>query len=385
MKKVLILNPYFFPGYRSGGPQQTIKNICDVYGEQCEIYLLTQNHDFGVAEQYEGIETRKWIAWNNIKIMYLNSREYGYREFKKVYQEFDTIYTCGMFEKNTYMMLLVHKLRQEKKHLYVAPMGVFSEGAMSMRTLKKQLFFKVLRMFGLLKDIKWSFTSKLEYDDACNTLGSNTIGQNYIFAEDLPRKIDYGVCLSIVTNSSKLPGKLRVIFLSRICPKKNLAQCINILSADYQGEIVFDVYGVKEDEVYWNKCLEMSKQLPSNVQFNYRGDVESSKVVEVFGRYDVFLFPTKGENFGHVIFEALAAGCIPLLSDTTPWRDLDKYGCGNVVELQNTEKFQLCVKQWLATDNNEMQNAKINAIEYACNKYEKSVEQNGYREVFLDL
>lgn len=38
--------------------------------------------------------------------------------------------------------------------------------------------------------------------------------------------------------------------------------------------------------------------------------VDSQEVVETFSQYDVFLFPTKGENYGHVIFEALAGGCM---------------------------------------------------------------------------
>ena len=52
------------------------------------------------------------------------------------------------------------------------------------------------------------------------------------------------------------------------------------------------------------------------------------KVIETFSKYDVFLFPTKGENYGHVIFEALAGGCIPIISDQTPWNDIEQAGCG---------------------------------------------------------
>ena len=32
----------------------------------------------------------------------------------------------------------------------------------------------------------------------------------------------------------------------------------------------------------------------------------------------------KVKNYGHVIFEALAGGCIPIISDQTPWNDIEK-------------------------------------------------------------
>jgi hypothetical protein len=42
--------------------------------------------------------------------------------------------------------------------------------------------------------------------------------------------------------------------------------------------------------------------------------------------YDLFLFPTLGENYGHVISEALASGCPVVISDQTPWRNLEAEG-----------------------------------------------------------
>ena len=62
-KKVLIVNPFFLPGYRSGGPQQTVKSICDVYSKRSEIYLLTLNHDLGIAEPYD-LPTGVWLIRN---------------------------------------------------------------------------------------------------------------------------------------------------------------------------------------------------------------------------------------------------------------------------------------------------------------------------------
>ena len=37
--------------------------------------------------------------------------------------------------------------------------------------------------------------------------------------------------------------------------------------------------------------------LPQNVTYSYCGVADAEKVIEAFAKYDVFLFPTLGENY----------------------------------------------------------------------------------------
>jgi glycosyltransferase involved in cell wall biosynthesis len=55
--------------------------------------------------------------------------------------------------------------------------------------------------------------------------------------------------------------------------------------------------------------------------------------------HDLFLLLTHGENFGHVIIEALAAGCPVLVSDRTAWRGLEAAGVGWDVSLCDEERI----------------------------------------------
>ena len=48
---------------------------------------------------------------------------------------------------------------------------------------------------------------------------------------------------------------------------------------------------------------------------------------------DLFFLPTRGENFGHVIAEALSVGTPVLISDQTPWRKLAAVGLGHDLPL----------------------------------------------------
>jgi glycosyltransferase involved in cell wall biosynthesis len=104
---------------------------------------------------------------------------------------------------------------------------------------------------------------------------------------------------------------------------KNLEFALNALSK-VKFPIVFDIYGPIEDEKYWHLCKELIDKLPTQIDVNYCGAVTPDQVSAVFSGCDLFLFPTRGENYGHVIAESLSAGTPVLLSDQTPWRDLNR-------------------------------------------------------------
>lgn len=94
--------------------------------------------------------------------------------------------------------------------------------------------------------------------------------------------------------------------------------------------------------------------LPESISVSYRGEIRPENVIDIFSHYDVFLFPSKGENFGHVIYEALAAGCIPIISDTTPWTTLDREKCGAVVKLDDLSRFQKEMHMLCRLSNKEL-------------------------------
>jgi glycosyltransferase involved in cell wall biosynthesis len=90
--------------------------------------------------------------------------------------------------------------------------------------------------------------------------------------------------------------------------------------------------------------------MPPNVRVEYMGVIEHEKVGEVFAGHDLFLFPTLGENYGHVICEALIAGCPVLISDRTPWHNLQKEGAGWDIPLDEPERFHAALQQCVDAD-----------------------------------
>src|SRR3546814_9883568 len=88
---------------------------------------------------------------------------------------------------------------------------------------------------------------------------------------------------------------------------KNLLFCLEAL-ARVHVPVVFTIYGPREDHEYWQRCEAAITALPSHVVAVYGGSIEPSDVVPALSRHDIFFLPTFGENYGHVIAEALEAG-----------------------------------------------------------------------------
>lgn len=133
-----------------------------------------------------------------------------------------------------------------------------------------------------------------------------------------------------ISLNTKEEGKVKVVFLSRITQKKNLDYALETLN-HCKGNIYFDIYGTIEEKSYWERCKKIIANLPDNITVNYKGELPNEKVISTLSNYDLFYFPTKSENYGHVISEALQASIPILISDQTPWKNLaEKNTVGNL-------------------------------------------------------
>jgi len=157
----------------------------------------------------------------------------------------------------------------------------------------------------------------------------------------------------------------RLIFLSRISRKKNLDYAIRALMR-VQGDVTFDIYGPIEDDRYWRECEKLIEGLPANIKVMYKGPVPGEQITTTFSEYHGFLFPTAGENFGHVIWEALFAGCLPLISDRTPWKNLGEHDIGWMVPLERETWYQAAISELISMPAEAHYERAQAAHAYAC-------------------
>ena len=71
--------------------------------------------------------------------------------------------------------------------------------------------------------------------------------------------------------------------------------------------------------------------------------------------YHFFILPTFHENFGHSIFEALSAGCPVLISDQTPWHDLEEKKAGWDLPLNDESLWKDKLNELIKMSDDEYQ------------------------------
>jgi len=252
---------------------------------------------------------------------------------------YDVLYLNSFFDLSfSIKPLLARRLGWvPNKSVIIAPRGEFSSGAIRIKYFKKIVYIQAAGLLHLFDNVTWQASSEHEAQDIIRVL--KVSAATIHVALDLPSSLDFNVPISDVFSSQiNANFGIRIVFLSRISPKKNLYFALKVLCY-VKVYVTFDIYGPAEDTDYWKSCEKLIDQLPTNVSVNYFGSVRPEQVPTIFSRYDLFFFPTQGENYGHVIAEALSMGTPVLLSDQTPWRDLQADRLGWDLALDDMDAF----------------------------------------------
>lgn len=350
-RSILVLADYYLPGYKAGGPIRTLVNMVDRIGDEFQFKIVTADRDFKDYAAYPGVTIDHWNRVGKADVFYMSPKRQSLKEFKKILcsTECDVVYLNSFFSPHfTIKPLLLRWLRLiPDKSLILAPRGEFSSGALALKSFKKYIYISAAKVLGLYRDVLWQASSEYEEKDICYWFGDCA---KIVIAPNIPSSIT-GLTPTL-SNHKKIAGKLKIVFLSRITRKKNLCSALRML-VNLKGEVQFNIYGPLEDLNYWAECNRIINLLPNNIRVQYMGAINHDQVSTVIRKYDLFFLPTLGENFGHVILEALADGCPVLISDQTPWRDLEKEGVGWDLPLNCMERFQEVLQKCI--DMNEQE------------------------------
>lgn len=343
MTKPIILTfvPYYLPGYKAGGPVRTIANLVEHLGDEFQFRIITSDRDANDAAPYPSVTQDTWTRVGKARVFYSSPRSRTFKGWQALISNtsYDVLYLNSFFSSDyTIKPLVLRRLGLlPERPVILAPRGEFSKGALAMKWGKKRIYLVLARLIGFCRDLLWQASSQYEVQDIRRMTGP---GQSICVAPNLPTSSNG----SHGSWRTKQPDKLKVLFLSRITPKKKLDYALGVLKGTGVS-VSFDILGPVSDQAYWSYCRQLMSELPDNVAATYLGSVEHDKVFDLMASYDLFFLPTAGENYGHVIQEALSAGTPVLISDRTPWRGLEAKGVGWDVSLERPEQFRRIIEQ----------------------------------------
>jgi glycosyltransferase involved in cell wall biosynthesis len=376
-KKVLILVDWFAPGYKAGGPIQSCVNLAFALKKYFDIYVLTTDTDHGEAKPYKEIISDRWIndLDKDIQVFYAKKKKLNAGLLKKhiVETNADVVYLNHLFSPLFVLLPLWLKFTgQLKSNIVVCPRGALYKSALAVKSWKKFPVLFFLRVLRLSKNVIFHATNEQEKI----AIDKYFPGNRAIIADNLPQ-----------TNQpewqsyKKEVGSLRCIYISRIVPIKNLLYLLACFQK-VKANVFFTIIGPVEDAAYWNECEIAIKSLPLNINVIYAGAMKNSELLAAMHKHHIFILPTAGENFGHAIFESFSAGRPVLISDQTPWLELEKEKAGWALPLSTANGFIDKIELAAAWNQASFDEWSKGAWDYAHHFLENKVKIEPYIRLF---
>lgn len=373
-KRVLIVIDWYLPADKAGGPVRSIAAVVSHLKNEFEFYVFTGDRDLGDATAFNGIAINEWTkAPDGTQTWYARATDLKHALTNAINRiNPDIIYINGILSALSRTAIRI--AQQKNRHILVAPRGMLGAGALRIKPLRKKIFLTYGRCSGMFEGVVWHASSEQEKAEILGVFPGAVV------------KVALNLSLPVASQSQRVPkekNRLHVIFLSRISEKKNLKGALEIIAlTDPKNKISLTIYGPIENQSYWQVCSNLISALPEHVAVNYKGALPHQETGIAFSQNDLMLFPTYHENFGHTIIEALQVGTPVLISDQTPWKNLEKYKAGWELPLNNPQAFADVIDRVAMMSNEELMEWKRGAIEFARSYAEDPQQIESNRALF---
>ena len=115
-KTVLVLYEFFYPGYKAGGPVQSLVNLVMALGNDYEFKAATTAYDLHTVNPYSEMELNKWNAVklyndSSVSVWYSSKIKPSLAEFYQVIRSAkpDIVYINGFYTNHFLYPLLLKK------------------------------------------------------------------------------------------------------------------------------------------------------------------------------------------------------------------------------------------------------------------------------------
>lgn len=323
--KVLHVVPSFYPAFNYGGPITSVYELCAGLTRQgCEVRVLTTDAN-GLGAVLDVARDTPVTLPPGISVRYC-PRIFRHSVSPQLLRRLvpsirwaDVVHLTAVYNFPTPPTLAA--CRWLKKPLVWSPRGALQRWQSSRRPRLKGGWESVCRRLAP-RSMVLHVTSEQE-------------------AEESTAKFP-GASAAVIPNGVQLPprlehrngsGRLRLLFLGRIDPKKGienlLTACQGLSNADRPWSLTIAGSG---DAAYTAGLVENARNLGLREQVRFVGEVRGQAKTDLFAASDLAVFPSHTENFAMVVAEALAHGVPVIASKGTPWSGVEAHGCGLWVE-----------------------------------------------------
>lgn len=359
-KKVLIFIDWYLPGYKAGGPIQSVANLVEHLKGEFDFFIVTRDTDYCEVNPYPSVISNEWNKLpNGVNVYYISQDSLTRNTIRNLIRkiDFDVVYLNGIYSLYFTLFPLFYLRKKHDKKVVIAARGMLAQSALNVKKTKKSFFLRAIKVLKLFDRVVFHATNEQEKNDIRNVLGNKFEIRT---AANLPQKST----LHALPFREKSTGELRLVNVARIAPEKNLLYALQVLK-NVTVNVQFDFYGPVYDQLYWDECQKIIASLPPNIKANYKGSLSSDQVLAALSNYHVMFMPTQGENFGHIILQSFMSGCPVLISDQTPWRGLVEKKAGWDISLKQLQKYVDAIEEMNVWDQAVFNSYSSNAFQLA--------------------
>lgn len=303
-------------GARNGGPSYSVPRLVSAlsgWGVSSEIYTVAESalerseaHALAFPQDFMAVPVASSLRISRA----LSSA------LEKSVERIDILHNHGLWlMPNVAVGRIAEKAA---KPLVVSPRGMLAFEALRFSARKKRLFWALLQGPALAQAAVWHATCLEEAEDI------RSFGVTKPIAI-IPNGIDEAV---VFANHNPKLIKRTLLFMSRIHPKKGLPNLITAWSdvAPQRPNWELVIAGPDEGAHRAELAKQVKKLAAPSVRFV--DPVYGHAKASLLASADLFVLPTKSENFGIAVAEALAAGVPAIVTKGAPWSGLDDQRCG---------------------------------------------------------
>ena len=122
--------------------------------------------------------------------------------------------------------------------------------------------------------------------------------------------------------------------------------------------------------------------MPKHIEVEIKGAIPNFLLAEELKNEHALFLPTRHENYGHVIMEALQQSCPVIISDQTPWRNLQEIKIGWDIPLEDDSAYTAAIEKLARMSQIEYNHYSQNAWEYSKKRSQDKNTLKAYREIF---
>lgn len=314
--KVLHVIPSISP--RRGGPSQAvIEMVTALRLKGVDATILTTNDD--CESLLNDLPIGDWTTYSGVPVLAFPRwsppmgalREFAYSAglnqwLPKNISNFDLLHVHALFSFPSTVAML-HARRSRVPYL-LRTIGQLSPWSLARSKARKQLMLRLVERGNINAARYLHFTTTLERDECFIALGQSYPSLMLPLGVRLP---------SLPLGGWPAKKGLRLLFLSRLHPKKQLDVLLRALALFQQASPLcdwqLDIAGSGEP-AYLASLQKLAGQLNLNHRCRWLGHVQGDAKTSLLQQADWFLLPSASENFGIAVVEALAAGTPVIIS-----------------------------------------------------------------------